>query len=181
MDIKFLSKIDETRANKIFWLIFGLLIAGSIFATYWRIIVKRDYVIVAQAECDPYTEKCFTHICNPDPEVDGECTGDVAEDTWYTKNLHRVAYNIPECDPEDENCRALMCEENEKDCFYEFCNQTNLPEGDTCNDPEQYTKDNPIEENKEECVLNDEDCAIVETESGASCDSESDDICPMAE
>ncbi|MDO8565699.1 MAG: hypothetical protein Q7S04_00745 [Candidatus Moranbacteria bacterium] len=134
------------KKSKIFFLVLGLLILGSVAVSYYRYMVKRDYIIQAQSDCNPYTEKCFVHECDPDPDVDGECTGDPVEDTWYTKNVSRIAYNIPHCDPSDENCMALVCGENEQSCSYEFCDEMNVPEGDTCNDPVVYTLENPIEE-----------------------------------
>ena len=134
----------DARNGKIFLIAFGLIILGSVAFTYWKIVIKKNYMITAQADCDPYTEKCFVHVCNPDPAVDGECTGDPVEDTWYTKNIKRIVGNIPDCDPKtDDTCTALVCGEGEKDCSYELCDATNVPEGDTCNDPAEYTKNNP--------------------------------------
>lgn len=173
------------KKSKIFFIIFGLLIAGSVAVTYWKIMIKRDYVITAQAECDPYTENCFVHMCDPDPDVDAECTGDIIEDTWYTKNISRMAYNIPDCDPNDEACTALICpEEGEESCSYELCDETNVPEGDSCNDPEQYTLDNPVEEEVECDPEADEVCEVTDEEVSdetAACDSETDDVCPIDE
>jgi hypothetical protein len=157
-------EMDQSKASKIFLAVFFLAIVLSIAVSYWRIVIRRDYDIVASVDCDPYEERCFVHICNPDPNVDGECTGDLSEDTWFTKNLNRKAYNIPECDPADENCTALQCGENEEGCFYELCGEANVPEGDSCNDPEQYTKDNPPEE-ESVCEEGDETCAANTDES----------------
>lgn len=169
-----------SRAEKIFLLVFVLLVAGSIGMTYWKIMVKRDYVIVAQADCDPYEEECFVHICDPSPEADGEwCTGDPEEDTWYTKNISRMAYNIPDCDPNDEDCAALVCEEGEENCSYELCDGSNVPEGDACNDPVRYAIDNPAEEEEAECDPEaDEECVIDEE---AVCDPETDEECVLEE
>ena len=173
MEIETQPEAVQTRSEKIFFLVFILLIVGSIGVTYWKIMVKRDYVIVAQADCDPYEEECFVHICDPSPDADGEwCTGDPEEDTWFTKNISRMAYNIPDCDPNDEDCAALVCEEGEADCSYELCDGTNVPEGDTCNDPAQYAIDNPMEEEEECDPEEDEDCVVEESE---ECDAETED------
>lgn len=174
METEIQPEAVRPRAEKMFLLVFVLLIAGSIGVTYWKIMVKRDYVIMAQADCDPYEEKCFVHICDPDPAADGEwCTGDPEEDTWYTKNIRRMAYNIPDCDPNDEDCAALVCEEGEENCSYEYCDGTNVPEGDTCNDPVRYAIDNPAEDEEAECdPETEEDCVIEE---GVECDPETDD------
>ena len=160
------------KKSKIFFLVMGVLILGSVAVSYYKYMVKRDYIVHAQADCDPYTEKCFVHVCDPDPDVDGECTGDPAEDTWYTKNINRIAYNIPNCDPKDESCTALVCGENELGCSYEFCDETNVPEGDTCNDPAVYTLENPVEEEVEEGIgeESDEEGAADESEGDATSD-----------
>ncbi|MFH0969237.1 MAG: hypothetical protein V1804_01890 [Patescibacteria group bacterium] len=139
--------------NRIFFIVFGLLILGSVAFTCYKIMVKRDYLITAEADCDPTVEKCFIYICDPSAE---ECTGDPEEDTWYYKIIKRKAFNIPLCDPNGENCEALICPEGEKDCSYELCEEGNK-DGIECNDPEQYNIDNPPEE---ECEGGDEECAL---------------------
>ncbi len=153
------------KKTKVFFAVFSLLIVGSITVTFWKMVVKRDYIIKAQVECDPTVENCFVHVCDPDPDVDGPeaCKGNPTDDTWYTKNISRKAYNIPLCDPNtDENCTALVCSEGEADCSYELCDDSNVPEGDSCNDPAQYVIDNPATD-----------------EASVACDPAMDDTCPM--
>lgn len=178
MEEDVIVEMDKSRSSRIFLAVFFLAIFLSLAGSYWRIVIARNYNIIAGADCDPYEERCFVHICNPDPLVDAECTGDPEEDTWYTKNLHRKAYNVPECDPNDENCTALVCSEGEKNCFYELCGEANVPEGDNCNDPEKYTLDNPIEEEAAECEEDDEECLAEEAET--ECE-EGDNECIAAE
>ena len=172
-------EMDQSKSSKIFLAIFLMVIILSLVVSYWRIVIKRDYDIVASVDCDPYEERCFVHVCNPDPNVDGECAGDLAEDTWFTKNLNRKAYNIPECDPADESCAALQCGENEEGCFYELCGEANVPEGDSCNDPEQYTKDNPPEEDTT-CAEGDVECLNASGEEDVAC-AEGDAECVAVE
>lgn len=151
--------------NILFFIIFGLLIAGSVAFTYYRIMVKKDYVISAEAECDPTIEKCFIYVCDPVEDGD-DCTGDPEEDTWYYKIIKRKAFNIPLCDPNtDEDCEALICPEGEAGCSYELCEEGNVDEIE-CNDPEQYNIDHPEEEEAdEECEEGDEECLSEEEES----------------
>jgi hypothetical protein len=190
MENEIQPSVEKTsRAEKIFLLVFVLLIVGSIGVTYWKIIIKRDYVIVAQSDCDPYTENCFVHVCDPDPNVDGSdaCKGNPTDDTWFTKNMHRMAYNIPNCDPADEKCTALVCADGESNCSYELCDASNVPSGDSCNDPVQYTKDNPpTDESAAECDPATEDCSadsadatVDEKTTAAPCDSTTGDVCPL--
>jgi hypothetical protein len=173
-------KMDQSRSSKILLIVFFLVIVFSFGLSYWRIAIMKNYNILASVDCDPYEERCFVHVCDPDPNVDGECEGDPEEDTWYTKNLHRKAYNTPECSYEDEECGALKCEAGEEGCFYELCGESNVPEGDACNDPEQYAKDNPIEEDASECEEDDAECAAGEEEEEAECE-EGGEECAVSE
>lgn len=126
--------------------IFFLLIVLSVGFTYYRIMLKRDYVIEAQTDCDPTAEKCFVYHCDSTVE---ECTGDETQDTSYYKIARRKANMVSNCDPADENCQPFVCSENEKDCEDIFCSEQTKQEGDECNDPEQYNIDNPPEEEED--------------------------------
>lgn len=154
------------KKNKIFFIVFFLLIIGSVGATYYRTMIKKDYVIAVQLDCDPYVEKCFIWECDPASTVEGEaCTGEAENDIWYYQIFERKAYNIPSCDPDDENCEALVCPEGEKDCSVTFCNEENkIEQGVECNDPVQYAIDNPEEEETIECEEGDEKCLASEEE-----------------
>ena len=132
--------------SKIFFVAFFIIIAGSVFATYYRYVVLRDYIIEAEADCDPYSESCFIYVC--DPEAGEECTGDPEEDTSYYKTIHRNAKNIPLCDPNDEACEALTCPAGEADCEISLCDPE-VEEDIECSDPVTYTEEHPIEEELE--------------------------------
>lgn len=170
------------KKSKIFLAVFFLLILGSVGATYWRIFVKHDYIISAQTDCDPTIDKCFIWECDPASTAEGEaCTGDPEADTWYYQIVNRKAANIPLCDPNDENCQALVCDEGEKDCEVVFCDDTNKIEQKVeCNDPVQYNIDNPAEEEEESaCAEDDEECLAAE-EAATECE-EGDEECLAAE
>ncbi|MFZ2187898.1 MAG: hypothetical protein WAV46_04735 [Candidatus Moraniibacteriota bacterium] len=131
------------KKSKIFFAVFFLLIAGSVAATYYKIMIQRDYIIQAEVDCDPYTETCFVYVCNP--EAGEECTGDPAEDTSYYKLIQRNAKNIPSCDPSAEGCDALICPLGEAECALTLCDATTAKDGEVCNDPAAYAEDNPLE------------------------------------
>lgn len=135
------------KKSKIFFVVFFLLIAGSIGAAYYRYFVLRDYMIEAQASCDPFTENCFVYVCDPSVE---ECTGDPEEDTSYYKNISRNAKNIPLCDPVEEGCEALVCPVDEVDCTVTLCDADTASEGEVCNDPAVYASLHPEEDDAEE-------------------------------
>lgn len=156
--------------------IFGLLIAASVGVTFWRIMIKKDYIIEAEADCDPTLETCFVYECDPEAE---ECTGDPTEDISYYKILRRNAANIPLCDPVDENCEALTCPEGEAECEMVLCSDETKTEEDVCNDPVQYVLDNPVEEEVVECEEGDEECLAAQEEE-VVCDEESEEGCEAA-
>lgn len=146
---------------KIFWFIMGILIFVSFGLTAYRYLIKKDYIIQAQTDCDPYTEACFVWECDINSEEEGEkCTGNPDEDIWYYKIIKRNASRIPLCDSADENCQALICEENEAECEFILCTEENKEGMDSseCINPINYAIENPLEE---ECSEEDEACAVA--------------------
>lgn len=191
------------KKTKIFFAIFFLLIAGSVALTYYRIMVKKDYIVENQIDCDPAAETCFIWECDPESDVEGEaCTGDPEADIWYYKIAYRNAGMIPLCDPNvDETCDPWTCQERETDCGETLCDESNKEElGAECSDPEEYLANNPPEEEAVECEEGDEECLAAEEElpeeaecaegeecaseeteePGAACDAENGD-CPASE
>lgn len=175
------------KKSKILILVFVLLILGSIGATYYRIFIKKDYVISSEIDCDPTVENCYLWECDPAVDGEGVCTGDPDDDIWYYKILNRKAYNIPLCDPNDEECEALTCPEGEVGC--EILNCEEGEEG--CVTSAQYLEENPdalledeeCEEGDEECLSEeseceegDEECLVEEGDSEEAC-KEGDETC----
>lgn len=144
-----LPRTEKSWAEILFFIIFFVLLIGSVVVTYYKIVVKNNYLIEAQTDCDPTVENCFIWSCDPESTEDGEaCTGDAEVDTWYYKIVTKNAANIPLCNPdEDENCEPLVCEPDEKDCVETFCDDENkLKQGVECSNPEEYLLNNPPEE-----------------------------------
>lgn len=165
--------------TKIFWWTMGILILASFGATFYRYMIKKDYIVQAQADCDPYTEACFVWECDPESEEEGEmCTGDSEEDIWYFKIINKNASQIVSCDANDEDCDALVCAQNEPDCEFVFCNLENMEENyaSACIDPAQYTLENPIEAEESECEEGDVGCLNSEKESVESSENMKDDL-----
>lgn len=190
------KEIRLDRKSKILFIFLGILIIGSVAVTYWRYMVKRDYIVQAQIDCDPEIENCFIWQCDPMSLEEGEkCTGVPDNDIWYFKIFNRNAKNIPDCDPKDENCLAYVCGEGENGCSEELCDPENSAEGEECSTPEQYLLENPPVEEGEECAEDDEACLAeqenVECEEGdeeclaeqesAECDPESEECEAPAE
>ncbi|MBU2028426.1 hypothetical protein KJ761_00865 [Patescibacteria group bacterium] len=193
MDKKSPPKADQPRADKILWIVFFLLIVGSVAFTYYRVMIKKDYLISSEVDCDPYTEKCFIWNCDPESDVEGEaCIGDPEMDIWYYKIVERNASRIPLCDPEvDEDCEPFLCEAGELECGETLCDAAAAAEGEECTDPEEYALNNPeeecdpeVDEDCEEEVCDpeiDEECPVEEIDNEAECDPEVDTECPVEE
>ncbi len=171
------------KKSKILLWVFALLIVASVGVTFWRIMIKKDYVVEAQVDCDPYEKNCFVWECDPESTVEGEaCLGDPESDIWYFNVTRRNASVIPLCDPEtDENCDPWTCEDGEKDCEQVFCDETNMEDqfASSCVDPAQFAIDNPVEEEAIECEEGDEECLALESEE-IVCE-EGDEECLTAE
>lgn len=131
------------RKSKILLGVFSLAIILSIGATYWRIMVKRDFVVEMQVDCDPASEVCFVGEC--DPEVE-QCTGDPEQDTYYYKMLSKKAANMPSCDLETGECPTPKCEMGEEDCEETLCSEELLEEGQSCSDPADFIAEEEDEE-----------------------------------
>lgn len=157
----------DTKSKILIW-IFVALIIIAVALTFWRIMIKRDYVISSQIDCDPTVEKCFIWRCDPTSTVEGEaCTGDPETDVWYYQIAQRNASRIPLCDPAtDETCLPFACDEGEKDCSVTFCDPETAGEDEECNDPEEYNLNNPSEEEDADLSADEAECDI---ESGEEC------------
>lgn len=98
-------------ANKIFYIILGLLILGSVAATFYKIVILKNYQIVAETSCDPVSEKCFVYT--------DEASGEVS----YYKVISKKAANIALCEATTEKIgctEELTCLENEEGCSYTY-------------------------------------------------------------
>lgn len=166
------------KKSKIFFLVFFLLIAVVVVITYMKYFVAKDYYITAQADCDPTIENCFVYTC--DPEIDSECPEDPAEQASYYKLVNKKANQIPLCDPNEEDCNALDCDPG-MDCQVIYCDESNVSEEETCNDPERYLEENPpASEEEEACDPDDEECLEDQEEADTAC-AEGDEECSESE
>ena len=122
-------------ANKIFYIILALLIATSVGVTFYKIVILKDYQIVAQVSCDPASEKCFVSQC--DPVDDDTCPEKLYERISYYKNISKKASTIYNCESTEEKngCNEeLSCVEGEQDCSYTPCDPTQLADGESCSE-----------------------------------------------
>ena len=142
MEIETKNGAAVKRNSRILIVVFVIVTTISIGLSFFRFFILRDYPLQSQIECDPTTEACFVYHCDATVE---ECTGDPVVDTSYYKLIDRNAKNIPLCDPANEDCVPLECQENEVGCVITLCDAS-LEDGSECSDPEAYNMLNaPVE------------------------------------
>jgi hypothetical protein len=107
--------------NKIFYSILILLILGSVGFTFWRIVIQKDYQIVAEVSCNPSEESCFHYegvVCDF-TELDCE-----PEEAYDYKMVSKKAATIYACEQTEEKlgcAEELSCLEDEEACEYTNC------------------------------------------------------------
>lgn len=139
-----MPKADQLLAKKIFIVIVFFLVAYAVVGVgYYRFYVLRDYDITGHADCNPETEKCFVSEC--DPALDEECPDDPAKQVGYYKLIKIGANLLPFCTPGENGCPALVCHPGEN-CREIFCDSSNVPEEESCNDPQEYLRENSSED-----------------------------------
>ena len=99
--------------NNFHFYILAFLVTLFIVASYYRFVVKQDYVVGYEGACDPIVESCFIGC------EDDDCT----EEYYYSKmqkyapDLYaECGESIIECElasiclPEDRNCSIIYCD-----------------------------------------------------------------------
>jgi hypothetical protein len=121
--------MTEKTKNTIFWGILILMIVYAITATYMRVFVKMDYLMMNEVSCDPASESCFVYTAEEACE-ESEDQATCLEETelWIYKIIYKKAANIPACEynPElGESCPELTCVEgeSEEECYYKYCEE----------------------------------------------------------
>ena len=129
-------------ANRIFYTVLILLILGSVGFTYWRIVVVKDYQIIAETACNPFGAACFIRDPEPCAENDAECLANPSTEETSYKLISKSAASIYACElkkfaseeaREAAGCGSnLVCQMDEPNCTYTLCNDDNVPEGESC-------------------------------------------------
>lgn len=131
--------MTEKTKNTIFWGVLVLMIAYAVGATYVRVYVQKDYLMMNEVSCDPAVESCFVYspeeACADLESEDPNCVAET--EPWIYKIIYKKAANIASCEynPElGEECPELVCEEGESEdqCYYEYCEEgcAEVVEGD---------------------------------------------------
>jgi hypothetical protein len=177
MDEQTAPKIQKVSFERILTWTFFLVIITVVVITFLKYFYLKDYIIQAEADCDPMTEACFIYECVPG--TDADCADDPEDPEAklsYYKKVEKKAYLIPNCDPNDENCDALNCQGlDEANCKETLCSDETKEEGIECVDPSAYSASHPVEE---ECDPEaDENCEAVDEESGSEECAPDDENC----
>ncbi len=103
-------KTKQHFYNHIFFYIISFFLLVTIFNSFYRFIIKNDYIVYYEDKCDPYTESCFMS-CEADSCI-------------YYKKIQKYALNVyTECGNNITNCyQASVCLKNDKNCSITYCN-----------------------------------------------------------
>lgn len=132
-----MENIDQKLkiANRIFYTILIVLILGSVGVTFYKIVLQKDYQIVAETSCDPTTEACFHYEPTPCASDDYDCLSLPPEEAYDYKLISKNAASIYACEQTEEKLgcdEELTCTENEINCSYTYCDPDNLEDGEIC-------------------------------------------------
>ena len=105
-----------------FVLVFLVLIIG--YTSYYRFMIKNDYIVGYEGVCDPATNKCFIGC------EDDACT----KESYYSKVEKYAPDLYRECGKDITDCEAASkCLPNDRKCSVTYCN-TEVG-GDICKMP----------------------------------------------
>ena len=122
------------RNHILLFILTTFLIIVSV-ASYYRFMIRHDYVVGYEGVCDPKIEQCFIG-----------CEDDACTEEYYYSQVIKYAPDLyNECGSDITDCEAAsMCFPNDQKCSVNYCN----PEidGDVCTvitlDGELNTQDN---------------------------------------
>jgi len=120
------EETKQTMGNKIFYVVLALLLIGSVGFTFWRIVVQKDYQIIAEVSCNPVFESCFYY------------EAEEPDESYNYKLISKKARTIYLCEQTEEKLgcdEELSCLEGEEACDYTMCDPENLGEEEVCSEP----------------------------------------------
>lgn len=109
--------------ENIFFYILALFIIVISVVSYYRLIIKNDYLVGYEGVCDPAINKCFIGC------EDDTCT----EEYYYSKVVKYAPDLFRECGKDITDCEtASVCLSNDRKCSVTYCNEV---DGDICKAP----------------------------------------------
>lgn len=103
-----MNVLKHFRSHIFFYLV-ALCIATTFFASFDRFMIRNDYFVYYENDCDPYTQSCFQ-------SCEDECT--------YYSRVQKYAPDIySQCGKDITDCEsAKFCLPTDKECSVTFCN-----------------------------------------------------------
>ena len=105
---------------------FFILALGIIFVvvfSYYRFMIKYDYIVGYQGSCDPHTGKCFKNC------EDDACT----KFDYYTEMQKYEPDLYKECGKDITNCDvANVCLSTDRKCSITYCDQNTSNKDNLC-------------------------------------------------
>ncbi len=118
------EKPKNKIANRIFYFMLILLILISVGVTFWRIVIKMDYQIVAEVSCDPAVESCYHYEPEECDMTDYDCLSQPPEEAYDYKLISKNAGTVYACEQTEEKLGCsdeLSCQDGELNCEYTYC------------------------------------------------------------
>jgi hypothetical protein len=113
------------RDNILPYILVPLIIIINI-VSYYRFMVKHDYVVGYQGSCDPVTGKCFKS-CDDDACIKVDYYSEMQK---YEPDLYR------ECGKDITDCEAAnTCLPGDHKCSITYCNKETSDHDNACQDP----------------------------------------------
>ncbi len=112
---------DTYLHKHFFFFVLALFIVIVGIISYYRFMVRQDYVVSYQGVCDPVKEKCFIN-----------CEDDACIKMDYYSNVLKYAPDLyAECGKDITNCEvASVCLPNDHKCSITYCDPQ--IDGDIC-------------------------------------------------
>src|SRR3989344_4685293 len=109
-------KFQKFLSNNFFLLILLSAVIVNVFISYNRFIVRQDYIVRYEGECDPLLERCFVGC------EDEDCT----EEYNYSIVQKYAADLFAQCGRDITDCEAAsMCLPGDRECSITY-NDTNI-------------------------------------------------------
>lgn len=117
-------KYQKFLSNNFFSLVLLFAVIIVVFISYNRFIVRQDYIVGYEGDCDPVIENCFVGC------EDDECTSEY----YYTKMQKYEPDLYAECGTDITDCeKANVCLPNDRDCSKTYCDSKTSEEECTSN------------------------------------------------
>lgn len=119
-------KLKSYIKEHLFLYFLTLLAIIVIIISYFHFIIKQDYIVWYEGECDSATEICFKG-----------CDDDACSKEYYYSKVQKYAQDLfNECGKDITNCEsANICLKGNKECSVTYCNPE-IDGVDTCTVPE---------------------------------------------